>query len=326
MFDETVVTVQPKISLIIPAFNEEASIGNVIAQARQVLSKHGFEHEIIVVVDGATDRTAEVALSAGAKIVRHSINFGYGRSLKSGILAAENDLVAIADADSTYPIDRLPDLIRAAKDVDMSVGARTGVLYHGSIWKRIGRIVFRALSEFSAGQRIPDINSGMRVFRRSQILPFFPITSAGFSFTTTSTLAYLLNDLSIRYIPIAYNAREGRSKVRHFRDSLRALQIIFEAILRCNPIKAFLLLAAPMLVLFGLFFFCAIIAWSATSLLLCTLFFCTAMVIIATGFLAVAISPHRRAIETNSYAVMVESPTPSHNRGMHGDDATKEHA
>ncbi|MEQ1826848.1 MAG: glycosyltransferase family 2 protein [Pirellula sp.] len=308
----------PSISLIIPAYNEEASIGKVIADAKSVLSRHGHVHEIIVVVDGATDNTASVAAAAGAKIVRHALNFGYGRSLKSGILAADHNLVAIADADSTYPLERLPDLIRASKDVDMVVGARTGVLYHGSFWKRIGRIVFRALSEFSAGQRIPDINSGMRVFRRSQILPFFPIISAGFSFTTTSTLAYLLNDLSIRYIPIEYNAREGRSKVRHFRDSIRALQIILEAILRCNPIKAFILLAAPTVLLGCFFLFIALIAFSSTCLVLAAMFGCSAALIVAIGFLAVAISPHRRSIESNSVAISVQPVVPADVQGSMG--------
>jgi glycosyltransferase involved in cell wall biosynthesis len=297
---------RPSLSLIIPAFNEEASIGKVIQQAQDVLNAAGIHHEIVVVVDGATDRTAQFAAAAGAKIVKHALNFGYGRSLKSGILAAEHNLVAIADADSTYPIERLPDLIRAAANVDMVVGARTGVLYHGSIWKRIGRIVFRGLSEFSAGQRIPDINSGMRVFRRSQIVPFFPIISAGFSFTTTSTLAYLLNELSISYIPIAYNAREGRSKVRHFRDSLRALQIIFEAILRCNPIKAFLLLAAPLVLACGFFLLMALFSFSISCLWIAVVLGCSACVILAIGFLAVAISPYRRAIETHSVSVTVQ--------------------
>ena len=305
--DEKVTTDRPALSLIIPAFNEQASIGKVIADARDVLTRHGYPHEIIVVVDGATDATAEVAATAGAKIVRHSLNFGYGRSLKSGILAADNNLVAISDADSTYPIERLPDLIAAASAVDMAIGARTGSFYHGSIWKRAGRIVFRLLSEFTAGQKIPDINSGMRVFRRSQIIPFFPIISAGFSFTTTSTLAYLLNDLSIKYIPIEYNARTGRSKVRHFRDSLRALQIILEAILRCNPIKAFILLAAPLGFLSILFLMAALVSWSTVCLTLSVLFMCCSVLTMALGFLAVAISPFRRSAETNSFAITVQA-------------------
>jgi polyisoprenyl-phosphate glycosyltransferase len=309
MTDATANSDRPSLSLVIPAYNEQASIGNVIEQAREVLRQSGYVHEIIVVVDGATDDTAKVAAEAGAKIVRHSMNFGYGRSLKSGIIAADFNLVAIADADSTYPIDRLPEMIEAAASVDMVVGARTGVLYHGSIWKRMGRIVFRMLSEFSVGQKIPDINSGLRVFRRSQIMPYFPVISAGFSFTTTSTLAYLHNDLSIRYIPIDYRARSGRSKVRHFRDSLRALQIILEAILRCNPIKAFILLAAPMGLLSLLMLLIALISQSATFWLMSLLCFCSAIVTLALGFHAVAVSPHRRPSDSHSFAVSVQPST-----------------
>lgn len=304
-------TTPTPVSLIIPAYNEAASIGQVVKTASEILTRHNYPHEIVVVVDGASDATAAVAAAAGAKIVLHSLNFGYGRSLKSGILAADNDLIAIADADSTYPIERLPELIEMARSVDMAIGARTGVLYHGSIWKRIGRVVFRWLSEFSAGQRIDDINSGMRVFRRSQILPFFPIISAGFSFTTTSTLAYLLNDLSIRYLPIDYRAREGRSKVRHFRDSLRALQIILEAILRCNPIKAFILVVAPLITLSGFLLLIAMLFGSPLYLVAAVICLCSGLVNLALGFLAVAISPYRRTIETKSYAVSVLAKSPS---------------
>ncbi|MEZ6060481.1 MAG: glycosyltransferase family 2 protein [Planctomycetaceae bacterium] len=237
----------PAVSVVVPAYNEARSITGVVAEIRRHLEAAGIEHEVIVVVDGATDDTAKFARKTADQVVEHPQNFGYGRSLKSGITAARYDLIAITDADQTYPVDRIPEMISLAERFDMVVGARQGRFYQGSTFKRWGRNVFRWLSEFSAGQNIPDINSGLRVFRRSQIVRFFPIISAGFSFTTTSTLAYLHNDLSVHYIAIKYGQREGRSKVRHVRDSLRALQIIVEAILRCNPVKMFLLLATPSL-------------------------------------------------------------------------------
>jgi len=287
------------VSVVIPAYNEEASIAQVVRDIRQHLQQAGVEPEIVVVVDGATDETAVQASASADKVVVHPQNLGYGRSLKTGILVAKNDLIAITDADSTYPPGRLPDLIRAAERYDMVVGARTGEFFYSSLIKRIGRIVFQRLSEFSAGQRIPDINSGMRVFRKSQIVQFFPVISAGFSFTTTSTLAYLHNDLCILYLPIEYNQRVGRSKVRHLRDSLRALQIIVEAILRCNPLKMFLLLAIPFGLLSLLCLGLTLFLQNRSSLFLASLIsLCTCGIIAALGFVSVAIMPRRPLVES----------------------------
>lgn len=233
------------VSVVIPALNEADSVAAVLGEIRGVLSSAGIPHELLVVDDGSTDDTAKAAAAAGAAVVSHPENQGYGRSLKTGIARARHDLIVITDADGTYPPQCLPGLIRLADRYHMVVGRRTGRVYAGGPTKRAGRLVFRWLAEFAAGRHIPDINSGLRVFRRSDILPHFPSISTGFSFTTTATLVYLLNGLFVGYVPIAYHARRGRSKVRYFRDTLRAVQIIVEAILRYNPIKVFLLVAFP---------------------------------------------------------------------------------
>ena len=285
------------VSVVIPAYNEEASIQRVVSEIRECLSSAGIEHEVVVVADGVTDGTVPAAKAVADQVVVHPLNMGYGRSLKSGILAARHDLIAIIDADGTYPVSRLPDLIRDAERCDMVVGARTGSVYHGGLIKRIGRWIFRRLAEFSAGQQITDINSGMRVFRRSQMIRFFPVISAGFSFTTTSTLAYVHNDLLIMYVPIAYNRREGRSHVRYLRDSLRALQIIVEAILRFNPVKIFLLLATPYVVLAIMFGVAGAVARDGLLLAGGVVSLCTAGLILAAGFLAVALAARGRPID-----------------------------
>lgn len=284
-------------TIVVPAYNEADSVRGVVERIRSVMTDAGMDCEIVVVVDGATDKTAENASPVADQVIVHPVNLGYGRSLKSGILAANSEMIAITDADGTYPVERIPEMLRRAERFHMVVGARTGRFYQGNSVKRVGRIVFRQLSEFAAGQSIPDINSGLRVFRRSQIVPFFPIISAGFSFTTTSTLAYLLNDLLIDYIPIDYHKRSGESKVHHLRDSLRALQIILEAILRCNPLKAFLLLAIPFglaAVLCGLI---GLVAGSTSMGVASVLFLCTAGLVMGGGFLSVAVMPQRRIVD-----------------------------
>jgi glycosyltransferase involved in cell wall biosynthesis len=282
---------EERVSVVIPAYNEENALASVIASIRSCLEKSSIEHEIVVVVDGATDRTEQEARAAADKVLVHPQNCGYGRSLKTGIAAASNNRIVITDADGTYPIDRIPDLLKLLGSFDMVVGARSGKFYRGGIVKRMGRVVFRYLSEYATGQRIPDINSGLRVFRKNQIMPFFPLINSGFSFTTTSTLSYLLNDLLIAYVPIEYHKRHGTSKVHHIRDSLRALQIIMEAILRCNPIKAFLLLAMPFVAFaflslpIGMMFNSHIVSLAGWIAL------CTSGVIVGLGFLAVALQP-----------------------------------
>jgi glycosyltransferase involved in cell wall biosynthesis len=283
----------PEISVVVPAYNEEAAIGGVLKRLRAVLGEAGIAHEIVVVIDGATDGSAAAATPLADQVIEHPQNLGYGRSLKTGILAATNDLIAITDADGTYPAERLPELIRLADRYHMVVAARTGAFYRGGFVKRMGRVVFRYLSEFAAGQRIPDINSGFRVFRRSHVIPFFPLLSTGFSFTTTLTLVYLLNDFFVHYVPIEYHERIGRSKVHHLRDAARALQIIVEAILRCNPIKIFLLLAMPFLAAGAVFAGLAVAIGNWVCGLISAVTLSTTGLIMGLGFLAVSVMPRR---------------------------------
>ncbi len=300
------------LTVVIPAFNEQESIRRVVTEIRERLQAADITHEVIVVVDGATDGTATEVAAVADKVIDHPQQRGYGRSLKSGILAASHELIAIIDADGTYPADRLPDLVTEADRYDMVVGARSGRFYKGGLVKRMGRWVFRLLAEFSAGQTIPDINSGFRVFRRSEMIRFFPVISAGFSFTTTSTLAYLHNDLIIRYVPIDYHKRSGRSHVRYLRDSLRALQIIIEAILRCNPIKVFLLLAFPIAMLgLGLTIWGGVVRnWGLISGGIMTL--CTSALLLGMGFVSVVIVSRGNRFDI--------APPPTRT-GEHEDDA-----
>lgn len=227
-------------SVVIPALNEEAGIAGVIG-ALKALSP---APEIVVVDDGSDDRTGEIAKQAGAKVVRHPAPGGYGRSIKDGVRAASNDLIVITDADGTYPTDRIPAFVAEMdKGFDMVVGARHGRHYRGTFLKMPARIIFKWLVEFTTGRRIPDINSGLRAFRKSTVLMYEGDLCNTFSFTTTLTLIYLLTGKFVKYLPVDYGARVGRSKVRIVRDSLRTLQYITEVIAVYNPLKLFTLLA-----------------------------------------------------------------------------------
>jgi glycosyltransferase involved in cell wall biosynthesis len=251
------------ISIVVPAFNEEPAIARTLADIRQAMS--GTTAEVIVVDDGSTDGTGRIAAAAGAKVVRHPENIGYGRSLKDGISAADHDVVAIIDADGTYLASDIPRLLAEfERGFDMVVGARSGGYYRESWVKAPLRRVLTRLVEFTVGRAVPDVNSGLRVFRRSTLLPYFPQLCNTFSFTTSMTLAYMLTGRFVQHVPIGYGARLGPTKVRLFRDSLRTLQYIVQGIVYYNPVKMFLLLACGAL-LVGLAGGLLLLAWSTPA-------------------------------------------------------------
>ncbi len=238
------------ISVVIPALNEEIAIGATIAGVSEVLTAAKLvPFEIVVVDDGSSDQTGKIAAAAGAKVVRHPHNVGYGRSLKNGIAAAQYDMIAICDADGTYPASAIPELVRLHREgFDMAVGQRQGPHYRESMLKMPMRALLRFLVEWTAGRRIPDINSGLRVFSRTAVMQYFSHLCDTFSFTTSMTLAYMMTGRFVAYTPIDYFERAGRSKVRLFRDALRTLQYVVEAILYYNPLKLFLLFSLICLV------------------------------------------------------------------------------
>ena len=232
------------ISLVIPAFNEADGLQRTIESLQAVLARLPEpESEILVVDDGSHDETGRVASAAGATVIRHPHNVGYGQALKSGILAARHDTIVIIDADLTYPAAAIPELLAEFRQgFDMVVGARTGHHYEGSMFKGPLRTILKFLVEFSAGRSIPDANSGLRVFSRQTIRGYLPHLCNTFSFTTSLTLAYMLTGRFVSYLPIPYHERIGKTKVRLFADSLRTLQYIVQAIIYYNPLKLFLLL------------------------------------------------------------------------------------
>ncbi len=231
------------ITVVMPAYNEAGAIVQTLTALQAVLSKIERETELFVVDDGSSDETADLARSAGATVIRHPTNGGYGCSLLTGIEAARFDTIVIVDADGTYPVASLPELLAVYdRGFDMVVGRRQGRHYEQSVAKRTLRTVFRLLAEFACGCSILDINSGFRVFSRGPVLAARASLSSGFSFTTTITLLFLLSHLFVGYVPIPYHQRVGASKVRLVRDGLRSFQIIISAIARFNPLKLYLLL------------------------------------------------------------------------------------
>jgi len=219
----------------------------VVAGLRRILD--GIVDYEIVVVDDGSEKPVEVK---GAVVVRHPRNMGYGAALKTGLLRAKGGRVLIVDADGTYPLESIPKLLDG--DYDMVVGSRTGVNVSIPLQRRPVKWFLGLLANYLSGTRIPDLNSGLRVFSRERALEFLHLYPRGFSFTTTITLAFLCSDYTVKYVPIEYGIREGKSKIRPLQDTLNFTGFIVRTILYFNPLKIFMPVSALMLLVAGLVF------------------------------------------------------------------------
>lgn len=223
------------VSVIIPVYNEQDSIKDVILRIRRALS--GTDHEIIVVDDGSTDGTGSALedVVGEAVVVKHRKNKGYGASLKTGIRHAKHSNLIIIDGDSSYPVDNMPELIRHLSENDMVVGSRRLPIN----LRTPARWFIRKLAEILTGERIPDLNSGMRSMKREAVERFIYILPDKFSFTSTITVALLSNGYDVKYIPINYEKRTGSSKINPISDTLNFIQLVIRMVLYFNPLKVF---------------------------------------------------------------------------------------
>jgi glycosyltransferase involved in cell wall biosynthesis len=227
------------VSVVIPAYNEEHGVGPVVTELLGVLAANGITAEVIVVDDGSTDQTARAAAAAGARVLRHRSNRGYGAALKSGITAASNDYVVITDADGTYPCRYIPEMLAKLETADMVVGARIGSNVKIPAIRRPAKWVLNKLANYMTGTRIPDLNSGLRAFRRKLAMQYFAMLPDQFSWTTTITLAMHCDKYAITYLPIDYLARRGRSKIVPWDAGSFAILILRTAML-FRPLRIFI--------------------------------------------------------------------------------------
>lgn len=238
-------------SVVIPAYNEEAGILGTLDKLRASLANCPTPCEIIVVDDGSTDRTSELLRDQDdVRVIRHDVNRGYGGALKTGIRHSRNPLIVITDADGSYPNERIPDLVALAVSADMVVGARTSANVEYSALRSIPKWFLKRFAEWLARRKIPDINSGLRVFRKDVVERFIRILPDSFSFTTTITLAMLTNGYTVRYESVDYHRRLGRSKIRPVRDTIGIALLILRTGMYFAPLRVFL----PVSLAFGLAF------------------------------------------------------------------------
>ncbi|MDI6735742.1 MAG: glycosyltransferase family 2 protein [bacterium] len=224
-----------KVSIVIPAYNEEKGIGALIDEIKEKMK--GYEYEMLVVDDGSFDNTAKIVREKDVVLIQHTENRGYGAALKSGIRKAKYDTIAITDADGTYPISEMPELIKYLGEYDMVVGARNKQKI--PLIRKPAKFFLNMLANYLTATKIPDLNSGLRVFKKDLAVNFFNLLPDGFSFTTTITLAMLTNNYLVKFIPIDYLQRQGKSKIRPIRDTYNFSTLIIRTVMYFNPLKIF---------------------------------------------------------------------------------------
>jgi glycosyltransferase involved in cell wall biosynthesis len=271
------------VSVIIPAYNEENSIGGQIEKIQQVFRRSEWPFELIVVDDGSTDRTADAAARSGVHLVRLARNRGYGAALKAGMAGARHQWILIIDADGTYPAEAIPALLERMRDADMVVGARVGERVSIPWVRRPAKWFLGRLAAYLAEQEIPDLNSGLRVFKKSLAQEYLHLLPSGFSFTTTITLALACTEHAVVYVPIDYHKRVGESKIRP-RHAYEFLLIILRAIVYFNPLRVFLPAGALFFLAGVAKFIYDIFLWNLSES--AVMFILSAVVLWATGLLA----------------------------------------
>ena len=205
------------VSVLIPAYNEEESIAGTV----EAIRKHSVglkALEIIVINDGSTDRTGEIARGLPVTLIEHETNTGYGSGLKDGMQQARHEFILIADADGTYPLEDIPKLLAAAADYSMVVGARTGAVVQVPLLRRPGKWIITRLASTSASAKFPTSTPASASSERTSHCAFSRSTRTAFPFTTTITLAMLTNHYKVKFIPINYHRRVGQSSIKPLRD------------------------------------------------------------------------------------------------------------
>ena len=239
------------VSVIVPCYNEQDMIAATVRKLSDVMRTTRRPYELIVVDDGSTDATplelSSCAYEPHLAVLRNETNRGYGNAIKRAVAQAQYETLVLTDADGTYPIERIPELLGLMDGADMVVGARTGESVRIPLLRRPAKWGLRKLAEYLTRTRIPDLNSGLRVMKRSLVRKFLALLPEGFSLTTTITLASLTHHHPVEFVPIDYARRVGTSSIRPVRDTLSFLGLVVRTVMYFRPLKVFAPASAALL-------------------------------------------------------------------------------
>lgn len=237
-----------RLSIVLPAKNESAAIGSTVAGIRQQYPDTA-EVEVLVVNDGSTDDTAAVAAAAGARVVHHPYSKGNGAAIKTGARAAQGEVLVFMDADGQHDPADIPRLLdQLSQGHDIVVGARQKGS-QASVGRGLANGLYNRLASWMTGHKVEDLTSGFRAVRADKFREFLYLLPNGFSYPTTSTMAFFRAGYSVAYIPIHAAKRIGKSHIRLLRDGARFLLIIFKIGTLFSPLKIFAPVALVMFLL-----------------------------------------------------------------------------
>jgi glycosyltransferase involved in cell wall biosynthesis len=238
----------PDVSVVLPIYNEAGHLLVEIDRIKTALDASPYSYEIIVIDDGSTDgSTEQLAQVDGIRYFRFAQNRGSGSARKAGTRAARGDVVVWTDADMTYPNDRIPELVKELEGWDQVVGARTSEQGTNKAARVPAKWVIRKLACYLTDTDIPDLNSGLRAFRRDVADQYLNQLPPGFSCVTTITMTFLANGYSVKYLPIEYSERAGTSKFHWWSDTRRYLTQVLRMVLSYNPLRVFVPLGLVLL-------------------------------------------------------------------------------
>lgn len=224
------------ISVVLPAKNEAQNIAVVLRRLKYLLP----DAEIIVVNDGSTDNTAKLAAKAGAKVISHPYSQGNGASIKTGARNAGGEILVFMDADGQHDPEDIPALLaKLDAGYDMAVGARHART-HASWLRRFANAFYNKLASLMTGYRIEDLTSGFRAVKADKFRRYLYLLPNGFSYPTTSTMAFFRSGFPVAYVPIHAGKREGRSHIKLLRDGIRFFVIIMKIGALFSPMRLFL--------------------------------------------------------------------------------------
>lgn len=239
-------------SIVIPSFNEESSIMQVISDVHKAMEQTNHSYEILVVDDCSTDNTIEKIKDRNdIRLIKHKFNQGSGASRRTGIKEAKGEIVVMIDADGTYPAKEIPELLKYFPEYDQVNGARNEESGDLKIFRSLAKGFIKSLASFLTKEKIPDLNTGLKAFKKSIALKYLWALPDGFSCVSTLTLSFLCNGYSVKYIPIDYYPRKNsKSKFHPIKDTYSYLVTVIRMVSYFQPIKIFLPLSL-MLFIFG---------------------------------------------------------------------------
>ncbi len=247
----------PYVTIVLPCFNEQGHVAMEVDRICAAMDTSGYPYELLAFDDASTDgtlaRLQEIAPQYPTmRIVHFDRNGGSGTVRRIGTHQARGEIVVWTDADMTYPNERIPELVQTLeKDqmLDQVVGARTSEQGTHKMLRVPAKWFIRKLAEILTNSSIPDLNSGLRAFRRQVALPYLRLLPPGFSCVTTITLAFLCNQHDVRYVPIEYAKRSGTSKFKFFKDAYRYILQVLRMVMYFNPLKVLMPVALFLLAL-----------------------------------------------------------------------------